>query len=331
MRRHRHGARRLTTAGLIASAAALGLGCQAAARREASPEILTTPTPARGAAEAKAQGKALDAPAGPKADPGLARAGFEPTASPEQEVGVRMELGRGHAEQGELEAAAVDYRKALEALSRPGGARKGARAVAAEKATAHRKLAVVLDRLGRFGESDAHYKDALKLAPDDPRVWNNAGYSQYIQGRWEEAERALRTAARLAPGDAKVATNLGLALAARGKLDEALAVMGPAVGPAAAHANIGYVLAATGRREQAVGHYRVALALRPDLATAREALARLAEAGGDDGAGAATPAATAAATATPSPPLPADDSVDRTSGAAAPAPMSAPKRGPFGL
>ena len=218
---------------------------------------------------------------------------------------METSAGAAYEAQGQFEAAAVDYQQALAALDKPGGPRGSNRSIAEQKATAHRKLAVVLDRLGRFGESDAHYKAALKLSPDDPKVWNNAGYSQYIQGRWEEAERTLKTAAKLAPGDAKVATNLGLALAAGGKVDEAFAVLAKAVGPAAAHANIGYVLAATGRRPEAIGHYRTALALQPGLSSRAEtALAQLgktvdATAGEDDRPIAAH--------------LPSDDSGRRTS------------------
>jgi Flp pilus assembly protein TadD len=308
MRRARRETRRKVAAVLLASVAGLGFGCQAATKRRDEPGSTTAP--------GKEARKTLNASSGIKADPGVVRAGFEAKAQRGQEVGVRMELGRGHEQEGQLEAAAVDYEKALEALDKPGGPRGSNRSIAEQKATAHRKLAVVLDRLGRFGESDTHYKAALKLSPDDPKVWNNAGYSQYIQGRWEESERTLKTAVRLAPGDAKVATNLGLALTAGGKVDEAFAVLTKAVGPAAAHANIGYVLAATGHRPEAIGHYRTALALQPDLPSAVAALAQLGKTG--DGTVAAS---TSTADA---PPLPSDNSVSRTA-------AEAPKRGLFGL
>jgi tetratricopeptide (TPR) repeat protein len=305
MRPARREARRAVAAVLLASAAGLGLGCQAAARRRDDPNPRPTNSPAKGAT------KTLNVSAGINADPGVVRAGFEAKPQPGQEVGVRMELGRGHEQEGQLEAAAVDYQQALAALDKPGGPRGSSRSIAEQKATAHRKLAVVLDRLGKFGESDVHYKAALKLSPDDPKVWNNAGYSQYIQGRWDEAERTLKTAVKLAPGDAKVATNLGLALAAGGKTEEAFAVLTRAVGPAAAHANIGYVLAATGRRAEAIGHYRTALALQPGLAAAETALVQLGKTGD----------ATAVA-----PALPSDNSVSQTSAMT----TSAPRRGLFG-
>jgi Flp pilus assembly protein TadD len=223
----------------------------------------------------KASPAKLDATSGIKADPGVIRAGFQAKAEPGQELGVHMEMGRGHESQGQLEAAVVDFQKALDSLEKPGRKHEPGHSLATEKATAHRKLAVVLDRLGHFGQSEAHYQAALKLAPDDPKVWNNAGYSLYVQGRCAEAERTLRTAVRLAPDDQRYATNLGLALAAQGKTDEAFRVLSRAGGPAAAHANLGYVLAATGHRAEAAEAYRKALALQPNLPVAEVALAQL--------------------------------------------------------
>jgi Flp pilus assembly protein TadD len=299
MNRHAPRIARRIAAWLFASAVPLGLGCRTADPR---------PAPMPPAAPAK-----YTVADGIRGDPAVSRTGFEAKAKPEQELGVHMDMGRGHEAQGQLEAAAVDYQKALDSLDKPGRGHD-ARELARRKATAHRKLAVVFDRLGQFAQSDVHFKAALKLAPDDPKVWNNAGYSLYIQGRWEEAERTLRTAARLAPDDPTVATNLGLALAAEGKVDEALEVMAKAVGPAAARANIGYVLAATGHRAAAVAQYRLALDLQPGLPEAEAALARLARDGEPS----------ASAKITDLPPLPDDPSIKKTA-AEAPA-----KRGLLG-
>jgi Flp pilus assembly protein TadD len=284
-RRHRGHRSRLAV--LTIAAVGLGLGCRATSTDPGSKPPSHTK---------------LDATAGIKADPGIIRAGFDPKVKPGQEVGVHMDMGRGHESQGQLEAAATDYQKALDSLEKPGHRGGSGRTPAADKATAHRKLAGVLDRLGRFGQSEMHYQAALKLAPDDPKVWNNAGYSYYVQGRWDVAERTLRTAVRLAPDDPRMATNLGLALVAHGKTDEAQAVLARTGGPAAAEANIAYVLASTGHRPEAANHYRKALALQPGLPVAEAALAQL--------DAAQRPAATLATI----PPLPSDPSVGRASG-----------------
>ena len=136
-------------------------------------------------------------------------------------------------------------------------------------------MAAALDRLGRFPQAEDHYKKAMKLGPKDPKIWNDAGYSYYLQGRWGEAERALRTALKLAPDDARVRTNLGLTLAAAGRTQEALPLLSRSEGDAVGHANLGYLLAATGQFDQARQEYQKALALRPDLELPRRALVQL--------------------------------------------------------
>ena len=161
---------------------------------------------------------------------------------------------------------------------RPDGRREQdgtGRSGAADEALAHRDIGSAMDRLGRFAQAETHYKKALKLSPKDPKIWNDAGYSYYLQGRWADAERALKTAARLAPDDERVRTNLGLTLAAPGRTEEAFRLLSQTNGEAIGHANLGYLLAATGQLDLARQQYETALALRPDLTVARRALARI--------------------------------------------------------
>ena len=114
-----------------------------------------------------------------------------------------------------------------------------------------------------------------KLSPRDPKIWNDAGYSYYLQGRWADAERTFKIRPRLAPEDARITTNLGLTLAAAGRTKEALPLLSQYSGDAIGHANLGFLLAATGQVELARQQYLQALALRPNLALAHRALAQL--------------------------------------------------------
>ena len=111
--------------------------------------------------------------------------------------------------------------------------------------------------------------------PKDPKTWNDAGYSYYLQGRWADAEQALKTAVRLAPDDERIRTNLGLTLAAEGRTKEALPLLSQSNGEAVGHVNLGYLLAASGQLDLARQQYETALVLRPDLTVARRALAQL--------------------------------------------------------
>ena len=190
---------------------------------------------------------------------------------PRQKFQVHIDFGRIFESQGNYDAAITEYQDALTVLENK---RRGD-FQPADEALAHRRMGGAFDRLGRFAQAEVHYKKALKLVHKDPRIWNDAGYSYYLQGRFAEAEIAFKTALKLAPDDDRIKTNLGLALAAAGRSEEALPLLSRSTGDAIGHANLGYLLAATGQLDLARQQYETALALRPDLALARRALVQL--------------------------------------------------------
>lgn len=190
-----------------------------------------------------------------------------PELTADRSVNLYLDLGRVFESKGQFEAAQAEYTRAVEAIDR--------KVDRPTRALAHRRLASVLDRQGKFGDSEAHYQAAAELTPRDPRIWNNYGYSAYLQGDWEQAIVRLRKAEKLDPKDGRTLTNLGLALAASGRQDEAVEVFTRAGGPSAAQANMAYILAATGQEQQAREHYEEALRLNPKDQIARAALAQL--------------------------------------------------------
>jgi Flp pilus assembly protein TadD len=218
-------------------------------------------------------------PVDPKTD-------FHATATDRQRFQVHIDFGRVFESQGNMDAALLEYQEALTVVE---GTRHGPFRPA-DAALAHRRMGGTLDRLGRFAQAEVHYKKALKLSPRDPKVWNDAGYSYYLQGRWADAERALKTAAKLAPADERARVNLGLTLAAAGKTEQALPLLSQSSGDAVGHANLGYLLAATGQPDLARRQYEKALAMRPDLDLARRALAQLDRQGRGQNEPAASPA-----------------------------------------
>lgn len=212
------------------------------------------------------------APADRASTPGLVKSDFQSKVGPQQQYNVHIEMARVHESQGSNEAAIAEYQKALEVGDQKGSRLAGATLGPAQQALAERRMAAAYDRMGRFAQAEVHYSKALKLAPADPKVWNDAGYSFYLQNRLDDAERSLQTAASIDPNNSRVQTNLGLAHAAAGKTEEALAALSRAGGEAVGHANLGYILAAMGRNDEARTHYEAALGLQPDLAAARQAL-----------------------------------------------------------
>lgn len=206
-----------------------------------------------------------------QADAGVVRSNFKSEPTPEQSVGVHLALARAHDAQGSHEAAVQAYQRAIDACRKLGRSKTNA----PTQALAHRKMAAALDRMGRFAQAETHYQAAAKLSPNDSKIWNDKGYSLYLQGRYDDAETSLRTAAKLDPGDARIQTNLGLALAALGRNDAALEALTQAGGGAAAHANLAYLLAAKGQTDDARRHYELALEQQPNFDAARAGLARL--------------------------------------------------------
>jgi Flp pilus assembly protein TadD len=197
--------------------------------------------------------------------------GFRKDVTQDQRIHVHIDLGRVFESQGNFDAAVAEFQQALAACEPKGIGRSRS----ADEALAHRRMGNVFDRMGRFAQAEVHYKKALKLSPKDPRIWNDAGYSYYLQGRWTEAERTLKTGSKIAPEDVKLKTNLGLTLAAAGRTKEALPLLSQYSGDAIGHANLGFLLAATGQVEMAREQYLKALAMRPSLDLARRALAQL--------------------------------------------------------
>jgi Flp pilus assembly protein TadD len=196
---------------------------------------------------------------------------FRAEVTQDQRVKVHLDFGKVFETQGNYEAALLEYQEGLTAAE----ARGIGRTRSHDEALAHRRMGNALDRMGRFAQAEVHYKKSLKLSPKDPRIWNDAGYSYYLQGRWADAERTLKTAAKLAPEDQKIKTNLGLVVAAAGRPQEAFKLLSQYSGDAVGHANLGYLLAATGQVSLARDQYLQALALQPSLSLAQRALAQL--------------------------------------------------------
>ena len=190
-----------------------------------------------------------------------------PELTSQRSVNVHLDLGRVFESRGQFEAAEGEYRRAIESFDR--------KVDRPTQALAHRRLAASLDRQGKYADSAPHYKEALRLAPKDHRIWNDAGYSANLQGQFERAITLFRKAEALQPRDARVLTNLGLALAASGQDDEAASVLTRAGGPTAAEANLAYILAATGRTDEARNRYQRVLSLNPGNALAQQALGQL--------------------------------------------------------
>lgn len=234
-------------------------GCQAVRHRNEMPRPPISATSPPDAATAKADTARM------------AHTDFDAKVSKTQAFNTHVAMGKNAARGGDYQLAAGEFEKALEVSKQA----KGRRVDTPSRAEAHRQLAKAFDHQGRFIEAEKHYQQAQKLAPNDPRVWNDTGYSYYLQGRYDLAEKSLRKALKLEENSPGIYTNLGLTLAAAGKADEALSILSRTGGPAVGHANLGFMLAALGRNDEARVHYHKAMELQPNLTIVKSALARL--------------------------------------------------------
>jgi tetratricopeptide (TPR) repeat protein len=254
-------ARSIVLASCLTACAVLESGCLVTPRQPARSDAPPPQLPVAGAVADGAD----------KTQSAASTTEFHPKATDRQSFQVHVDFGRVFESHGDFDAAVLEYQNALTVIQN----KKRGPFHPADLALVHRRIGGALDRLGRFAQAEVHYQKALKASPKDPKVWNDAGYSYYLQGRWSDAEKALRTAIKLEPDNERTRINLGLTLAAAGKTDEAFPLLSESSSDATGHANLGYLLAGNGQFDLARRQYETALALRPDMELARRALARL--------------------------------------------------------
>ncbi len=142
--------------------------------------------------------------------------------------------------------------------------------VVANNYVAHNYLAYALTGKGRLDEALYHYREALRLRPDDEMALFNMGFTLMEQGRFEEAAGYYLELLRIKPGHAGAYINLGNSLIDRGRLEEAVYYFseGLRTNPdnAQMHFGIGLALAMQGKLHESIIYFTEALRLSPDFA-----------------------------------------------------------------
>ena len=96
----------------------------------------------------------------------------------------------------------------------------------------------VADKMGDAEAAMSFYREALKIAPDEPGVLTNMGLSLALGRNLTESERALRRAAASPKAEATTRGDLALVLALEGKYSEAEKVGETDLSPEEARANV---------------------------------------------------------------------------------------------
>jgi Flp pilus assembly protein TadD len=139
--------------------------------------------------------------------------------------------------------------------------------VSVDLAARYRNEAIALARQGRFVESEARCREALRCRPADIDTFNELGTALWGQGRSVEAEDVYRQAWQLQPNDYRTLNNLGMSLHGQLRMDEAAECYRAsiAINPAGfqAKTNLAVVLSDHGMFDEAMHWLEQALELEP--------------------------------------------------------------------
>lgn len=144
-------------------------------------------------------------------------------------------------------------------------------------AEANNLLGLAYDRLGWHRMAADAYERALASSPKDYVALTNLGYSLYLADDYKGALKRLKQAAKLAPNEPVIFNNLGVVNARLGRLDDAFKNLAKGSGEYEAHLKLAGILEDQRRDQDAVKHYEAALRLQPDASAVLERLVALYE------------------------------------------------------
>lgn len=124
-------------------------------------------------------------------------------------------------------------------------------------------LAILNDLRSDYMTSALYYKEAEALAPTNPMVKSNLGYSFYMQEKWSAAEVAFNQALQADNSYSPAWKNLGLTYARQAKYMQALNALEQVMDSSEAYNDIGYICLITQRYEQAAQFFRKAIDEHP--------------------------------------------------------------------
>ena len=141
---------------------------------------------------------------------------------------------------------------------------------------AHSNLGNVLQKLERLDEAEASFRQAIALNPDLAEAHSKLGNTLKKLGKLEEAEASYTQALALKMNHTGALNNLGVMMQELGRLEEAEASFKRVItfkpDFAEAHSNLGITLKELGKLEEAAASYAQAIALKPDFAEAHSNL-----------------------------------------------------------
>jgi len=125
---------------------------------------------------------------------------------------------------------------------------------------------------GRFDEAIGELKEALKINPDDPRVYNNLGLAYRKKGMTNEAFSNYRKAMSLDPSFPDPRINLAEIYLQKGTINEAIVELQQALrlapDRAEVHNNLGVIFLRKKDLDEAISSFKKSLAINPEYGEA---------------------------------------------------------------
>jgi tetratricopeptide (TPR) repeat protein len=163
------------------------------------------------------------------------------------------------------------------------------RATLAKNASAwpgHNNLGCVLAEKQDVGGAIEHFRDAIKLYPDNSQAEGNLGHALVLQGHFAEGESHFRTALSLNPGNDEAHGYYASVLAAQGRTAEAVNHFHEALNlrPKQTDTRMEYahLLFSSGQVAESLGQYKTVLSQKPDSPEALNNAAWILATSGDD-------------------------------------------------
>ncbi|HJY28830.1 MAG TPA: tetratricopeptide repeat protein [Pyrinomonadaceae bacterium] len=180
------------------------------------------------------------------------------TVTNSSEYSVHFNSGRGMLNAGDVNGAITELSRAVSLNSK--------------SAEARNLLGVAYESKGMRDHALELFKSAVQADKTNVDYLNNYGFLLFKNNDFEEATKYLKRAAKLAPDNPRIWNNLGLAQCRRGKFDDAFESFTHAVGEFNGHLNIASQLLAHGYAKDAIKHLELAQKMQPN---STEVLAKL--------------------------------------------------------
>ncbi|HTZ38683.1 MAG TPA: tetratricopeptide repeat protein, partial [Syntrophales bacterium] len=166
---------------------------------------------------------------------------------------------------------------AEEKTKQPAGAGSAPGAIAGGSLKESMRLGHEAVKKGDLDGATVHFREAVRLAPEDPAARIGLGLALAYKREFDDAIVQFRAAQKLSPNNAEVLNSLGVALMQKGQLDEAQACLQKAIKLkprfSKAYNSLGVLLARKGQLDEAVVQFQQALRIDPSNKDAEKNLA----------------------------------------------------------